>query len=113
MREHCYALKSEPTSIDAAHRTSFGGPLEELTDHPALVGFAQEFLAHPYLASEANYGFRMEMSFMSLRTVADDPPTPFSPHNGGGIWRIPGVGHSYHSLPGKAHAGLCRAIWEL
>ena len=55
----------------------------------------------------------MEMSFLSIRAATDNPQTPFSPHNGSGAWRLPGVGHSYSSLPGKAHAGLCRAVWEL
>eukprot|EP01048_Picozoa_sp_COSAG05_P024780 COSAG05_NODE_5993_length_1043_cov_1.454449_1_plen_209_part_10 len=110
MREHCYVLQQEGLQYNAAKagsypaRGSYSGPLEALTDHPAIVGFAQEYLAHPYMASESSYGFRMEMSFLTIRAATDDPQTPFSPHNGSGAWRLPGVGHSYSSLPGKAHA---------
>ena len=26
---------------------------------------------------------------------------------------MPGATHTYHVIPGKAHAGLARAVWEL
>jgi len=113
MRAHCYALRDNPEALPAAERSSYGGPLAALCDHPVLVGWAQEFLAHPTLASEETYGFRMEMSFLALRTSTDDPPFAFSPHNGSGLYRLPGATHTYHSIPGKAHAGLARAVWEL
>ena len=113
MRRHCYALRDDPESVPPLQRSHSLGPLEELIDHPVIVGWANEFLADPYLASEEEYGFRMEMSFGGLRSVKDDPQTEFSPHNGGGMWRMPGATHTYHVIPGKAHAGLARAVWEL
>ena len=113
MRRHCYALRDDPDSVPPLERSHSLGPLEELIDHPVIVGWANEFLADPYLASEEEYGFRMEMSFGGLRSVKDDPQTEFSPHNGGGMWRMPGATHTYHVIPGKAHAGLARAVWEL
>ena len=58
-----------------------------MTDHPVVVAFGNEFLASPYLASDTCYGFRMEMSFMALRSATDDPPFTFSPHNGNGMFR--------------------------
>lgn len=113
MRAFCYRLKSDPESIPEPHRRTFGGPLEKLTDHPVIVGFAQEFLASPYLATEECYGFRMEMSFLALRSTTDDKPHAFHAHNGNGMFRMPGDSHTYKCIPGKANAGLVRAVWEL
>ncbi len=115
MRRHLYALRDDPASLPEGHRTTYGGALEALLDHPVLVGWANEFLAHPYVAGEQCYGFRCEMSFSGLRSAMDEPKAPaiFSPHNGSGVFRMPGVAHTYHAMPGKAHAGLARAIWEL
>ncbi len=87
MQDFCRRLKHDPESIRKAHRTTYGGPLEKLMDHPAVVAFGNEFLAMPSLASERGYGFRMEMSFPSFRSASDDPPVPFSPHNGNGMFR--------------------------
>src|SRR5687767_6782587 len=39
MREFCYRLKQEPESIPPHHRSSIGGPLERLVDHPVVLGF--------------------------------------------------------------------------
>ena len=46
MREFCYRLKNEPESIPPHHRSTYGGPLETLTDHPVVVAFGNEFLHH-------------------------------------------------------------------
>jgi hypothetical protein len=113
MRDFCNRLRHDPESIPEAHRSTFGGPLEKLMDHPAVVACANEFLATPSLASESCYGFRMEMSFRSFRSAKDDPPVEFSPHNGSGMFRLPGDCHTYHCIPGKARCGLTRVIWEL
>jgi hypothetical protein len=113
MRAFCYCLKRDPESIPEPHRRTYGGPLERLTDHPVVVGFAREFLASPYLANEECYGFRMEMSFLALRTSTDEEPNLFNAHNGNGMFRMPGDSHSYNCIPGKANAGLTRVVWEL
>ena len=113
MRQFCQRLQNDPESIPHGHRTTYGGPLEKLMDHPAVVACANEFLATPSLASESCYGFRMEMSFPSFRSVNDETPVEFSPHNGNGMFRLPGDCHTYHCIPGKARCGLTRAIWEL
>ena len=113
MRDFCYRLKREPELIEPAQRSTYGGPLQRLTDHPVVVGFCNEFLATPYLASESCYGFRMEMSFLALRSAADQVPFEFAPHNGSGMFRLPGDCHTYHCIPGKAQCGLTRAVWEL
>ena len=113
MRDFCYRLKNDPESIPEPHRRTYGGPLEKLTDHPVVVGFAREFLASPYLANEECYGFRMEMSFLALRSTTDETPFAFRAHAGNGMFRMPGDSHSYNCIPGKANAGLIRVVWEL
>ena len=114
MRDFCYRLKDDPeTIIPQHHRSTYGGPLEKLTDHPVVVAFGNEFLASPYLASDTCYGFRMEMSFLALRSTSDETPFSFHAHNGNGLWRMPGDCHQYSCLPGQAYSGLTRVVWEL
>jgi hypothetical protein len=112
MRDFSYRLRYEPDSIAPHERSTYGGPLQALTDHPVVVGFANEFLANPYLSSQECYGFRMEMSFPALRS-AEDEPFAFHPHNGNAMFRLPGDAHEYHCIPGKAFSGLTRVVWEL
>lgn len=50
---------------------------------------------------------------MALRSATDDPPFAFSPHNGNGMFRMPGDCHQYQCLPGQAYSGLTRVVWEL
>jgi len=113
MRDFCYRLKREPETISQHHRSTYGGPLEALTDHPVVVAFGNEFLASPYLASDTCYGFRMEMSFLALRSTRDEAPFTFHAHNGNGMLRMPGDCHQYACLPGQAYSGLTRVVWEL
>ncbi len=113
MRDFCYRLKHSPETIPQHHRSTYGGPLEQLTDHPVVVAFGNEFLASPYLASDVCYGFRMEMSFLALRSTKDEAPFTFHAHNGNGLWRMPGDCHQYACLPGQAYSGLTRVVWEL
>lgn len=113
MRDFIYRLGRERESLPEQQQTIFGTPLQSLMDHPVVVGFMNEFLCTPYLASEECYGFRMDMSFPGLRSTADEKPFEFLPHNGSGFFRMPGDGHMYHCLPGKAHSGLTRVVWEL
>ena len=83
--------------------------MQKLSDHPLVVGFMNEFVAYPALASQDCYGFRMESCSLMYRTIGD---TPFGPHNGNGLWRFPGDSHFYHCVPGRAHSGLTRVVWE-
>ena len=110
MREFCYRLKNEPDSIPEHERVSIGGPLIRLTDHPVVVSFMNEFLAHSPLASEDCYGFRLESSFLTIRPKGHDN---FSPHGGGGMLNFEGNSHVYRCIPGKAYSGLTRCVWEL
>jgi hypothetical protein len=109
MRDFCYRLKNESDALPAHHRSSIGGPLEELTDHPAVVGFMDEFLSSGY-ANEHCYGFRLENTFLSIRAKGDGS---FQPHGGRGMLNFPGNSHTYHLRYDGAHSGLTRVVWEL
>ena len=110
MREFCYRLVNDLESLPYTMRTPIAGPLERLVDHPVVVGFCNEFLAYPALANEDHYGFRFETSFLLHRSKGMGR---FSPHNGNGLWRLPGNSHIYRAIPGKGYSGLTRAVWEL
>ena len=110
MREFALKLQHEAESIPEAERSPLGGPLQTLADHPQVVGFMNEFLAYPRLSSQQCYGFRMESCNLFYRQLGDGK---FNPHNGNGLFRFPGDSHFYHAIPGKAHAGLTRVVWEL
>ena len=71
MRDFCDQLQNDPESIPEPHRTSIGGPLEQLTDHPLVLGFMNEFVAHPPLASPECYGFRLEHSDLRCRKLGE------------------------------------------
>ena len=113
MRDFIYQLDRDRESLPEKQRTIFGFPLHPLMDHPVVVGFMNEFLCTPYLASEECYGFRMEMSFPGLRSTQDEKPFEFHPHNGSGMFRFAYNSHLYQCIPGKAFSGLTRVVWEL
>ena len=110
MQEFCMRLRHDPESIPEHERSALGGPLQKLIDHPLVVGFMNEFMAHPPLSSQNCYGFRMESNALFYRTLNDGQ---FSPHNGNGLLRFPGDSHFYRCIPGKAYSGLSRVVWEL
>ena len=105
MRDFCYRLKKNPGSIPDHHRSSIGGPLEKLTDHPIVLGFMNEFVATGYSGEEC-YGFRMEGTFLTIRAKGHDN---FSPHGGRGMLNFPGNSHTYHMHHDKAHSEIGRA----
>lgn len=110
MQDFCMRLRKDPESIPEHHRTPLAGPVEKLADHPNVVGFLNEFLAHPALSNQECYGFRMESCNLFYRTVGDGH---FGPHNGNGLFRFPGDSHLYRCIPGKGYSGLTRIVWEL
>eukprot|EP01051_Picozoa_sp_SAG22_P014840 SAG22_NODE_1857_length_3437_cov_3.162073_5_plen_338_part_00 len=89
------------------------GPLQQLSDHPALVGFMHEFVAHNELSSQSCYGFRMESAHLTIRAPDWGQGDTLAPHNGSGLLRLPGDTHHYAQLPGRANSSLTCAIWEL
>ncbi len=110
IQDFCHRLRHEPESIPDYERSPLGGPVQKLADHPNVVGFLNEFLAHPALSSPECYGFRMESCHMFYRTVGDGN---FGPHNGNGMLRFPGDSHLYRCIPGRGYSGLTRIVWEL
>ncbi len=110
MRDFCYQLQNDPDSIPLSERSTIGGPLQKLVDHPLVVGFMNEFVASPGLATEAGYGFRLEGTFLALRPPGHDN---FRPHGGSGLLNFPGNSHTYHVRSGRANSGLTRVVWEL
>ena len=110
MRDFCYRLQNDPESIPLSERSTIGGPLQKLVDHPLVVGFMNEFVAHAPLASEDCYGFRLEGTFLALRPFGHDN---FNPHGGSGLLNYPGNSHTYHVSSGHANSGLTRVVWEL
>lgn len=109
-QEFAYQLQYEPQSIPEHERSPLGGALQYLVDAPHVVGFLNEFLAHPDLSSPTGYGFRCEDSSLFYR---EDGDGIFDPHNGAGMFRFPGDSHIYQCLPGRAFSGLTRVVWEL
>ena len=89
MRDFCYRLGTDRERLPASQRSSIGGPLLALADHPVVMGFMNEFVADPYIWSEQGYGFRLENSFLALRKVGS---TNFGPHGGNGL-----NSHGYNS----------------
>lgn len=110
MRDHCYRLNLDGASLPPQERSSLGGPLLELVDHPVVVAMMNQFVADPYLRSETGYGFRLENSFLALRKDGD---TNFGPHGGGGLLAHGYNSHLYRQHEGSVYAGLTRAVWEL
>ena len=113
MRAFAELLHRNPESIPEPERCGLGGPLQRLADHPVVVGFLNEFLAYPPLTSEDSYGFRLEASQLTFRSVRENVQRAFSPHNGNGLFRPPWDSHYYRMIPGKAWSGLTRVVWEL
>ena len=110
MRDYCYRLQKDAASLPPSQRSSISGPLEKLIDHPIIVGFMNEFVADPYLESENGYGFRMESSFLTIRSEGHNN---WGPHGGGGSLAFGQNSHIYRYFPGKVYSGLTRAVWEL
>lgn len=85
---HDYALRvhNEPESLPEQERSYVSGPLQRLTDHPVVVGFLSEFLAHPHLSTPECYCFRLEACNLAVRSASGSPGR-FGPHNGNGFFR--------------------------
>ncbi|WP_309693624.1 phytanoyl-CoA dioxygenase family protein [Armatimonas sp.] len=110
MKEFCYRLHEDKNAVPLAQRSSVGGPLQTLTDHPVVVGFMNELVAYEHTASESGYGFRLEGTFLTIRAEGHDN---YSPHGGGGMFNFHGNSHHYGCRPGAISSGLTRVVWEL
>jgi len=93
---------------------SYEGDLQELLDHPAIVGILSEILCEDPWVREECYGFRCEASFVTVR-----PPgwTKMERSDGGRahVVRPPQQANAmrYQVAGGKIFSGLTRVVWEL
>lgn len=110
MRDFAARLHHEPESIPEHERSTLGGPLQSLVDHPLVVSLLNEFTAHPAVTSRECYGFSLESTNLFYRTTGMGN---FGPHNGNGLLRFPGDVHYYNAFPGKGHSPHTRVVWEL
>ena len=108
-------IETMKAEIDAGAQQSYQGTLQDLLDHPAIVGILTEILAEdPYLGDEY-YSFRCESSHITVR-----PPGWESPANSDGtgmphVVRPPQQANAmrYQVAGSKIFAGLTRVVWEL
>lgn len=113
LKEMCdfgYRLHHEPESIPEHERSTLGGPLQKLIDHPLVVSLLNEFTAHPAVTSHECYGFTVESTNLFYRSPGMGG---FGPHNGNGLLRFPGDVHYYNAFPGKGYSPHTRIVWEL
>lgn len=119
MREYCIQLHFDPQSLPEHERTPLAGPTQKLIDHPLVVGMMNEFMANPRLSSPNCYGFSLAANGLWYRTAPSQrnegkrEARQFSPHNGNGLYRLPGDAHYYNAFPGKANSAHTRVVWEL
>lgn len=85
MRAHAELLHRNHGDLPEHERSTLAGPLQKLMDHPVVVGFLNEFLAHPPVTSEDSYGFRLETSHLAFRSARENKQREFNPHNGNGL----------------------------
>lgn len=110
MRDFAHRLHHNPESIPEHERSTLGGPLQKLIDHPIVVSLLNEFTAHPAVTSPECYGFSVESTHLFYRTPGMGN---FGPHNGNGLLRFPGDAHYYNAFPGKGYSPHTRIVWEL
>ena len=105
------AYKAE---VYAGAKKSYQGRLQELLDHPAVVGVLSEILAEPPFNRDECYGFRCEGSFTTVRPPGWSKMTRTDegmPH----VVRPPQQANAmrYQVAGGRIFSGLTRVVWEL
>lgn len=97
----------------AGAKQSYEGAMQELLDHPAIVGILSEILSEPPFDDEERYGFRCEGSFVTVR----QPGWNMTEHGTGlpHVVRPPQQANAmrYQVAGGKIFSGLTRVVWEL
>ena len=107
-------IKTMKAEVYAGVNQSYQGALQELLDHPAIVGILTEILAEESFVSNEYYSFRCEGSFTTVRP----PGWKSEPVNGTGmphVVRPPQQANAmrYQVAGNKIFAGLTRVAWEL
>jgi hypothetical protein len=107
-------IEEMKAEVYAGARQSYEGVLQELLDHPAIVGVLNEILSEDPFVKDDCYSFRCEGSF----TTARPPGWSKSERGDGGlphVVRPPQQANAmrYQVAGGKIFAGLTRVVWEL
>ena len=90
----------------------FQGRLQELLDHPSIVGILNEILTEPPFVGDEYYGFRCENSFITVREPGwKTNEGTGTPH----VVRPPQQANAmrYQVQGNKIFSGLTRVVWEL
>ncbi len=107
-------IEEMKAEVYAGATHSYQGTLQNLLDHPAVVGILNEIVADERFIFDDCYGFRCENSFTTVR----EPGWSRSygkgttvPH----VVRPPQQANAmrYQVAGGKIFAGLTRVVWEL
>ena len=105
------AMKAE---VYAGAKQSYEGELQNLLDHPAIVGILTEILSEPPHVWDDCYSFRCESSFTTVRP----PGWSKMERSDMGLPHVvspPQQAHAmrYQVAGKKIFAGLTRVVWEL
>ena len=107
-------IEEMKAEVYASARQSYEGVLQELLDHPAIVGVLNEILSEDPFVKDDCYSFRCEGSFTTTR-----PPGWSKSERGDGglphVVRPPQQANAmrYQVAGGKIFSGLTRVVWEL
>ncbi len=107
-------IEEMKAEVYAGARRSYEGPLQNLLDHPAIVGILNEILSEDPFVKDDCYGFRCEGSFTTVRPPGWDKSERRDngmPH----VVRPPQQANAmrYQVAGNKIFAGLTRVVWEL
>ena len=107
-------IEEMKAEVYAGARQSYHGTLQNLLDHPEIVGILNEILADERFIFEDCYGFRCENSFTAVREPGWSRLSRGDnglPH----VVRPPQQANAmrYQVAGGKIFAGLTRVVWEL
>ena len=107
-------IEKMKAEVYAGARQSYQGALQNLLDHPAIVGVLSEILSEDPFVRDDCYGFRCEGSFTTIR----EPGWGVSQRGDNGlphVVRPPQQANAmrYQVAGGKIFAGLTRVVWEL
>ena len=107
-------IEEMKAEVYAGARRSYEGTLQNLLDHPAIVGILNEILSEDPFVRDECYGFRCEGSFTTVRPPGWDKSERRDngmPH----VVRPPQQANAmrYQIAGNKIFAGLTRVVWEL
>ena len=107
-------IEETKAQVYAGAKQSYEGALQDLLDHPAIVGILSEILSEDPFVLDECYGFRCEGSFTTVR-----PPGWSKSERGDNglphVVRPPQQANAmrYQVAGGKIFSGLTRVVWEL